>query len=148
MYVGGVAVANMTFSPGTGKSDFFAPGNILSSSYTDLGSFSGNFFSEDGDAGIQRRWFINQNYGGCPNDVGWIVVNNGGNACNWETSRHTAASRAFLYATNNVRQNYNDNTIGQATVFAITVEAVPEPSTVLLVGSAFAALGVLRRRRA
>ena len=73
----GVEVADIDFSPGTGKSDFFQPGNVTGSNYTDLGSFSGNFFSESGDT--ERKWFVNENYGGCSSDTGWIVVDvNGG----------------------------------------------------------------------
>jgi hypothetical protein len=113
------------------------------------GGFSGNCFSEDASHVDRRAWFVNQNYGGCGNDAGWMVVEfGGGGFCGWESSRPNASGRALIDTTGNTRHNRNSDSVASATVFAITVETAPEPSTVLLVGSAFAVLGLLHRRRA
>jgi hypothetical protein len=156
--------AGPDLNPGVTLANFFSAGNLVSSNYTDIPDpFTGNYFSETGDG--NRNFLIENNYGGCDQDVGWMVVAiNGGQACSWEFTQMDAGSgRAFLYALNNVRQNWNNNglvnltnpnVIGKANVFAITVSsdlitsAAPEPTTVALFSSALAALGLLRRRRA
>jgi hypothetical protein len=157
MYQDGIEVAHMVFDPGTDKVAFYSPANLVSTSYTDLssGSFDGNYFSADGDTGVPRRWFVNQNYGGCPLDTGWFVVadTDSSHPCSWETTRVNDAGRQFLFAEDAIRQNWNntDGTIGAADVFAITVtldsEPVPEPGSMGIVATTLAALGLVRRRR-
>ncbi len=164
----GNEVASLNFAgpdvtAGVTLSNFFSSGNLTSSSYTDIPNpFSGNYFSETGDG--NRNFFVQNNYGGCNADVGWmVVVVNNGQGCSWETTETAGPSeRAFLYALNNVRQNWNNNglvntqnanVVGKANVFAITVSSdlisdTPEPGTIALFGSALAGLGLLRRRRA
>ena len=52
-----------------------------------------NYFSIEGDPGNGRRFFINKAYGGCPGDVGWMVI--GGPPCDWE--KHFG-NKAILYS--------------------------------------------------
>lgn len=169
----GTEVAHLDFAgPDTAQGagvtlgSFFNINDLASSNYTDIPDpFTGNFFSEAADS--NRHWFVNNNYGGCPNDVGWIVVDvNGGEGCSWENSQQalntSGNGRAFLYALGNTRQNWNNNGIinspvevGNADVFAITVTSAlvtstPEPSTLLTLAGALGALGCgmrFRRRR-
>jgi hypothetical protein len=149
---------------GVTLANFFSPGDLVSSNYTDILPFGGNFFDEGADS--LRHWFVNQNYGGCPSDTGWIVVDvGGGEGCGWETSQQalnsSGSGRVFLYAMGNTRQNWNNNGIlaptgvGSADVFAITVTSAlisssPEPSTLLTLAGGLGVLGCmyLRRRRA
>jgi hypothetical protein len=143
-------------------SDFFTPSDLVSTNYTDIPSpFTGNYFSEAGDT--QRHFFVQNNYGGCPSDMGWFVLDtNGGEGCGWESYQQglntSGSDRAFLYALDNTLQNWNNNgngapdDVGSADVFAITVtsslvSSTPEPSTLLMLGSGLGALGFIRIRR-
>lgn len=146
---------------GVTVSSFFNPNDLIATNYTDVLPFGGNYFSENGDT--QRKFFVQNNYGGCGNDTGWLVLDqNGGEGCSWESTQQngSGSQRAFLYALNDTRQNWNNNGIlndpnevGNAPVFAITVTSAlvpastPEPSTILTLGGALGALGFLRLRR-
>lgn len=155
MYAGGVEVAWINFLPSSDKLSFYAATNVTGSTYSDLGSFTGNFFSEAGDGSYNRRWFINQNYGGCGSDSGWFVVEDGTSSrpCTWETSRENGVGRDFLYTTGGTIQNWNTANVGSADVFAISVttkgSAAPEPGTLALLtaGLSGLALGIRRKRR-
>lgn len=156
MYQAGAEEAYMTFSAGTGKLDFYSAANLTATSYTDLssGSFSGNFFSEQGDQAFGRRWFVENTYfGGCSKDAGWFVVvdKDHSGICNWQRSNENADGRAFLYATGNTMQNWNSANVGTADVFAVTVTydpstSVPEPAGAAVLGSALLGLALVRRR--
>ena len=152
MYLAGVEQASIDFSPSTSKLTFYDPANILGTTYTDLvASFpGGNFFSEPGDGTYNRRWFVNENYGGCGSDTGWFVVEDATSSkpCGWETSRQSAAGRGFLYSTGGVQQNWNTTNVGIADVFAVSVTtSVPEPASIGFVSAALAGLAVVLRRR-
>ncbi|XP_074657297.1 uncharacterized protein LOC141910503 [Tubulanus polymorphus] len=79
LYAGGHEVAFLQFD-GTGSDtiNWFSKSRLLSSTWTDLTPHSPtNFFSIVGDstsAIIRRRFFVNSNYGGCPNDQLWMAV--------------------------------------------------------------------------
>lgn len=145
---------NSVQGAGVSLSSFFSPADLASSNYTDIPTspFTGNIFSAAG--GDRRYFYVNNNYGGCPADVGWFaVVANFGYPCPWESSTTNANGRAFLYALGNVRQNWTSGQIGEANVFAVTITSdlapagVPEPATIVLVGAGLATVRLLRRRR-
>nr|QIQ54694.1 capsule gland specific secretory protein [Reishia bronni] len=81
--------------------NFFQQKQILEDPYTDLSSTTPadpNSFSIAGDD-LKRRFFINNNYHGCTNDAGWLVVGDGpgSTSCPWE-QKHEAHYPFILYA--------------------------------------------------
>lgn len=156
MYRGGTEQAFIQFSPGTSKADFFSAANVTASTYTDLGD-GGNHFSIAGESSIDRHWYINNNYGGCPSDVGqWVVLDRRPDYfCAWEDNRVDdvgSTDRGFLYALGPVEQNWTTGAIGAADVHAvfvtIDIAQVPAPGTLALVAIGMLVLGVGGRRRA
>ncbi|RUS78664.1 hypothetical protein EGW08_013591, partial [Elysia chlorotica] len=72
---------------GTTNMDWFRADNVLKSCWSDLEFGPHLFFRVEGDAGIKRHFFMARNYGGCPNDAGWVVVADGTpGPCPWEKS--------------------------------------------------------------
>jgi hypothetical protein len=158
MYRNGLEQKFIQFSPGTSKINFFTAANVTASSYTDLGD-GGNFFSIAGDSGIDRHWFINNNYGGCGNDVGqWVVLDRRTTSyvCGWEENRDHlvgSADRGFLYAPGTQEANWNNANVGIADVHAVFVtidiaQVIPEPETHALLAAGLGLLGFVARRRA
>ncbi|MDT7934394.1 MAG: PEP-CTERM sorting domain-containing protein [Sphingomonadaceae bacterium] len=150
LYNRGTLMRTISFSPGSSYSNFFTQSNVIGGDYPNLATANVNFFSIPGDANYNRNFFINQNYGGCGNDAGYLVVLGvGGAACSWESDRYSTANRAFLYSRNSGPQNWNDERIGQADVFAISVNvpgvATPAPTALALFGLGALALGLRRR---
>jgi len=76
-----------------GRGDWFAPGRVLDTDWTGLprtpnyqGSAVGRFFTRQ-SAWIDRSFFINQTFGGCSSDSGFLVVTGSGQSgtpCAWE----------------------------------------------------------------
>ncbi|RDC75241.1 hypothetical protein DLJ49_00340 [Rhodovulum sp. 12E13] len=160
MYSAGSEVAFIEFdASGTSKTDFFAPGNVAASSWTDLASAeSFRYFSIPGHDVENRHWFVHRQYGGCSNDAGWMVVRDGGtsDACAWMNDRSGAGlgDRAFLYSAEDTAITYSSagTSLAAADVFAVHVElagtppVVPGPAPAVLLVTGVAALGALRRR--
>ena len=91
LYNGGQEVIRLVFdSINSTKTDWFTKDSLTSSPYSDIISSTHNFFSISGDeqfqaeSNIDRNFFINKNYGGCPSDSGWLVVISGkDDFCEW-----------------------------------------------------------------
>jgi hypothetical protein len=150
MYSRGTLLRTIRFSPGSSYDTFYTQANVIGGDYPNLATAGVNFFSITGDATYNRTFFINQNYGGCGNDAGYFVVLGvGGAACSWEADRYSTTNRAFLFSRADGAQNWNDERIGQADVFAISVNvpgvATPEPTALALFGLGALALGFRRR---
>jgi len=81
---------------------------------------SSNFFSIKGDTRNSRRFFINKAYGGCPGDVGWMVI--GGPNCDWEKN---FGNNAILYSKLSTATKWQTPpayaNIGEADVLAVFV---------------------------
>ncbi|XP_074645799.1 uncharacterized protein LOC141902057 [Tubulanus polymorphus] len=78
-YKAGKTVAYVRFNgAGSSKTNWFNKGRLLGSGWNDLSKKSvSNYFSIEGHVivpNMNRRFFINRNYGGCPNDRLWMVV--------------------------------------------------------------------------
>jgi len=91
LYTGGNIVRRLDFFPRTNKLDWFSPPAVNYSSWSDLptaanweGSGQGRFFSINGYAPDSRTWYINNNWGGCGADQGWMIVSYGSDTCNFE----------------------------------------------------------------
>ncbi|XP_062618605.1 uncharacterized protein LOC134280203 [Saccostrea cucullata] len=77
------------------KNSWFDCSRILYSSYSDLTRLKAvSYCGIPGDGSLKRRFFIQNNYGGCGNDAGWFLVVEG-DACAWE--RRTTRPY-FLYS--------------------------------------------------
>ena len=92
LYKNGSEVLSMSFNAvGTNNLDWFSQAKLLSSPWTDLKTASTlRHFHITGS--FERYFEITHNYGGCPNDVGWLVVGNG--ACFWE--RHGSSNSSSI----------------------------------------------------
>jgi hypothetical protein len=108
----------------TNSTSWFTNARLTASSYVDLPAGPFNYYAIAGDAANGRRWFINRNYGGCPADAGWLIVDSAADPCSWETNVNAPAMR-ILYAPGvsfTIWQTAVDNNqIGFADVFAVFV---------------------------
>ncbi|XP_069104622.1 uncharacterized protein [Argopecten irradians] len=88
MYRHGKRVVRTHFN-GTGSTftDWFGIDRLIDSGWSTLNeNRTFNYFQLLGSD--SRRFFINQNYGGCSNDAGWMVVidvDNGYRVCDWDS---------------------------------------------------------------
>ncbi|XP_070568449.1 uncharacterized protein [Ptychodera flava] len=91
VYSDGQEKASLIFNGiGSDKENWFSIDRLRASPWGDLmdakleNGKDGQYFSVAGDNGINRHFFINNNYGGCGNDAGWlVVVDDGSTVCNW-----------------------------------------------------------------
>ncbi|XP_033736371.1 uncharacterized protein LOC117324562 [Pecten maximus] len=104
---------------GADKNSWFSKARILYSSWNDLGvSSTSNYDSIDGHSSLNRHFYMNRNYGGCPNDFGWFIVTEvAGTACSWETKTNTKPY--FLYSDATESELSNNQVL--ADVFTISV---------------------------
>ncbi|KAK7468155.1 hypothetical protein BaRGS_00036619 [Batillaria attramentaria] len=122
-YLGGQEEAYIEFD-GTGSTylNWFSASNVDSSTWTDLGTETNNFFTIEGHSTstIDRRFFINRNYGGCGVDKGWSVVLEESDACSWGQSLQYPA---FLYSSKTTYAEWNTAAdVGSADVLVIGVK--------------------------
>ncbi|KAK3095541.1 hypothetical protein FSP39_015906, partial [Pinctada imbricata] len=93
---------------GATKTNWFDCSRILYTSFTDLNRLKAvTYCGIEGDNSLQRRFFIQNNYGGCNNDAGWFVIIEGG-TCSWEAQ---TTKPYFIYssATGYQLQDFMDN---------------------------------------
>ncbi|KAK7477234.1 hypothetical protein BaRGS_00031545, partial [Batillaria attramentaria] len=91
---------------GSNYMNWFSRDRIISSSWTDLRTQPQNYFSIEGDVrpSLERQFFINRNYGGCPNDSGWLVVLDMPDPCSWGSNTD---SPVILYSKRTTFVNWN-----------------------------------------
>ncbi|XP_038069247.1 uncharacterized protein LOC119738421 [Patiria miniata] len=107
---------------GTGSDikSWFTQTRLISSPWDDLKSAqftgsvgNGRLFSIDGDVrllSLDRRFFINNNYGSCAGDKGWLVVTESAARvhCPWETETAAYPHPIILYSTTNQTVSWDD----------------------------------------
>jgi len=107
VYEGGVTKKELLFdATGTDKLNWFSESKLVNSSWTDIETEPKNYFSIEGHSGLFRNFFINSNYDGCHNDVGWLVASTGED-CSWENS--AAHHNKVLYSKLSTYTNWNSN---------------------------------------
>ncbi|XP_060079353.1 uncharacterized protein LOC132558769 [Ylistrum balloti] len=122
LYQAGVTVVNIRFN-GTGSNytDWFSIDRLIDSSW-DAMSKSRDFNHFTLLATEKRRFFINQNYGGCPNDVGWMAVIDAGSniaGCAWDSM---LIRPAFLFAKGEDATRWMQFDHGFADVLAVFIK--------------------------
>lgn len=122
-FTGGNIVVKMRFDNVTSDIHaWFSQANLVtgSSNWIDLKTYNGpNYFSVAGD--MNRHFFINQSYGGCPSDAGWFIVSDSTKGCSWESKWSAGKDTHIMYSTANVYQNWNNATISEADVMMVLV---------------------------
>lgn len=131
LYEGGNLVKQLKFNTvGTDVTDWFQFDKLIENPWTDMKSNALNRFHIE-DTGSQRSFFINRVYGGCPNDLGWMVIT--GTNCDWDKPRNT-----ILYSNESVCTNWNNKSI-----YKVKLVVIPD----YRVRSSFGRVGMLRKQK-
>ncbi|XP_078604920.1 uncharacterized protein LOC144878330 [Branchiostoma floridae x Branchiostoma japonicum] len=110
----------------TDKSSWFSQSRLLSSPWTDLPGETANFFSVEGELNpvARRSFYINQQYGGCAGDEGWLAVGETGPGavCDWERASYPELP-ALVYSKSATHVNWNDESqVGRADRMVIYIK--------------------------
>ncbi|MDB4928410.1 MAG: uncharacterized protein JWM10_894, partial [Myxococcaceae bacterium] len=107
LYEGGAETAFLRFNAaGSDRTNWFRLATLQAATWTDLVAQGQNFFQIGGGGNYGRHWFVNRNYGGCPADAGWLVVNGTSEiTCDWSTRASTVS---IMYARGAGVANWND----------------------------------------
>jgi len=108
---------------GSDIKSWFAASRLLDSRWpTMTPAATYNVFSIDGyvDYAFCRRFHINRSYGGCSNDIGYLVVIDIQGNCNWDT--HETFPQ-FLYAKDNTYTNWGKEDFGRADYIAVFISS-------------------------
>ncbi|XP_033109083.1 uncharacterized protein LOC117110475 [Anneissia japonica] len=105
------------------KTSWYAVDKLITSPWKDLTTETiCNFFSIYGLVEINRiyrRFYINNNHGGCLSDMGWLlVIENLGLGCGWE---NVPDLPAFLYSSSDVKQKWSTGSIGRAYIMTVHI---------------------------
>ncbi|XP_022777592.1 uncharacterized protein LOC111319023 [Stylophora pistillata] len=93
-YTGGNIVKEVKFNAkGSDKLNWFSAPRLIDSSWKDMKSQPKNVISIPGRH--NRNFFINRQYGGCPNDAGWMAIT--GHFCEWE-KRFNPRQNVIIYS--------------------------------------------------
>ncbi|XP_059165090.1 uncharacterized protein LOC131947786 [Physella acuta] len=110
--------------------DWFNKARVKFSTWNQIKTDVTNFFSIEGYIpvkAVQRTFFVNSIYNGCPNDKGWFVaidIAGSSYSCDWET---TSTFPVFKYARQNQAENWTTGDVGIADMFAIFVKYYDMP---------------------
>ncbi|XP_019614687.1 PREDICTED: uncharacterized protein LOC109462574 [Branchiostoma belcheri] len=107
----------------TNKFDWFSKPRLLSSPWGDLDVEPQNFFSIEGSPNLERSFYINRNWDGCPADAGWMVVADGGadGFCPWEQTPDNNVPY-ILFSNTGGYANFNGGGIVAADRMVIYIE--------------------------
>ncbi|XP_078662610.1 uncharacterized protein LOC144906321 [Branchiostoma floridae x Branchiostoma belcheri] len=123
-YKQGTEVRNLIFDGrNSDKLSWFSQERLISSPWTDLKTETTNYFSIPGDTNpdYPRSFFINRNYGGCPEDNGWLVVVEDG-VCEWETLDQPAPRILFSRKSTHVNWTTGGDDVGTADVMVVSIK--------------------------
>ncbi|XP_038066944.1 uncharacterized protein LOC119736970 [Patiria miniata] len=136
LYEGAIVRAELIFDgAGSDIGSWFTQTRLISSPWDDLKSVQfggdGQYFSIDGHVEEDRRFFINNHYGGCEGDKGWLVVTESDslNYCGWEGQTEAHPYPMILYSTTNHKVLWNDvlsnggGPVGRADSLTIHIDA-------------------------
>ncbi|KAK7114311.1 uncharacterized protein [Littorina saxatilis] len=112
---------------GSNYLNWFSQDRLINSSYTDLSATMPllKFFSIQGDPTFARTFFINQNFGDCSADAGWLVVTDSADPlCPWEKNRLTKPYPAIWFKNEDTVSSgwTNSETLGVADTLVISVK--------------------------
>ncbi|KAK7114310.1 uncharacterized protein [Littorina saxatilis] len=103
--------------------NWFSQSRLINNSYTDLSATQAtpNFFSIVGDQAFGRPFFINNNYGGCDNDAGWLMVSDKADPpCPWEKRNTTNSYPVIFFSSANAKSIYSiTNAIADTLVISV-----------------------------
>lgn len=132
LYEGGNLVKQLKFNTvGTDVTDWFQFDKLIENPWTDMKSNALNRFHIE-DTGSQRSFIINSVYGGCDNDLGWMVIT--GTHCDWDRAPNT-----ILYSKESVCTNWNNKT----GIYKVKLVVIPD----YRVRSSFGRVGMLRKQK-
>ncbi|XP_078374803.1 uncharacterized protein LOC144658271 [Oculina patagonica] len=116
VYTSGREVASLKFNAaGTDNLNWFSQNNVIQSPWMDLKTATGLVaFSIHG---VARTFEISHSYGGCGNDVGWLLITQ--SHCQWET-RHPVPSILYSKISTFVNWNSHDD-VGVAEVMVVYI---------------------------
>jgi len=123
IYDGGAVVKWMKFdAAGTTYLNWYSKGKLTNNSWDDLAITHTNYFSVAGHANDDRRFFVNSNYFGCPNDHGWFCAVDRSTrlVCSWE-KRWVSSSPIpqFIYSADSNKVNWQRGNVAAADFIAI-----------------------------
>lgn len=106
---------------GSNMNKWFHSSRVVSSSWPDLTATAAyNYFSIAGDERYQRRFYINIQYTGCSNDLGYVAVKEALGAANCYWDRHSKYPQ-FLYSKMTSAEFWNQQNYGRADYLAVFV---------------------------
>ncbi|XP_072022133.1 uncharacterized protein [Amphiura filiformis] len=111
------------------KNDWFTFSRLILSPFDSLNQDTyTNYFSLQGHSVINRHFFINENYLGCPEDRGWFVVIDHGSyhPCKWDNSHGTGFPK-FLYSQSGSSTSWESGSVGAADEFLIFIKYTNDP---------------------
>ncbi|KAK3782553.1 hypothetical protein RRG08_028049 [Elysia crispata] len=96
---------------------------LIESCWEDLKDARPNYFSINGYPKRHRRFFINNNYGGCDKDAGWtVVVDHPSPACPWEKNE---TYPYIKYVAGQKYENWNSYRIRSADAIVVFLNYYP-----------------------
>ncbi|VDI51648.1 Hypothetical predicted protein [Mytilus galloprovincialis] len=109
VYQNGVERVFLDFNgTGTDKTNWFSQERLQNSSYSDLKTAnhgSNYYFSIEGSHYSPRRFYVNNNWGGCFMDAGWLLVSEGRTfVCSYESHDKLV----LLYSPTSTYMSYNE----------------------------------------
>lgn len=119
LYTGGKEVASLQFNvAGTDNINWFSQNNLVQSPWSDLKGAKNLLNFAIPGACCSRGFEITASYGGCPVDVGWLVIT--GSVCSWET-KHPVPSILYSKQSHAITWHRHHADVGIADVMIVYI---------------------------